>query len=125
MSVTFIKDASTLTFPASQNRQYPLSDKEGHEGVLLRTKAGVIAVDVRKAANPLQIVLSLGHMEQAFYDGLEAWFFNISKGKLYKFNYTNSITGESSVPVRWTNGFNFSVDDLYFSGEIVLEKELA
>lgn len=124
MIVRFIKDLNTLTFPADQNREYPLNDTEGHKGTLLRSGEGTIAVDVLKTSNPLQIPLTLRNITQAFYDALQNWFSNICKEKLYKFYYTNSVTGESLLLVRWINGFNFSFDGFYYNGEIVLEKEI-
>src|SRR3989338_5003416 len=104
MAVTFIQDLNTLTFPDDQQRQYPLDDALGQKGVLMRTKGGVMAVDVRKAGNPLQIPLSLVLVDQTFFSDLDNWFFNICQGKLYKFYYSNTVTGESSMPVRWVNG---------------------
>lgn len=125
MAVTFVKDASTLTFPAGQNRWYPMSDSEGHKnGALQRTGTGAIAVDVRKGENPKQLNLSLQKMDSSFFNDLKAWYFNTVKGKAFKFNYSNDVSGESSMPVRWVNGFNFSFDGMYYSGEIVLEKEI-
>ncbi len=124
--VTFTKtaDSNILTFPTDQNREYPLNDTEGHKGALLRTGGGTIAVDVRKTSNPLQIPLTLRNITQAFYDALENWFLNVCKNKLYKFYYSNDVTGESLLAVRWINGFSFSFDGFYYYGEIILEKEI-
>jgi|SRR3989304_4080125 len=124
MPVTFIKDLNNLTFPSDQNREYPLNDKEGQKGTILKTKAEMICVDVLKSSNPKQIPLSLSLIDGTFYSNLMNWFLNICKGKTYKFQYTNDVTGESGLYVRWLNGFKFSFDGIYYKGEIILEKEL-
>lgn len=122
--ITFVKGTDTLNFPSDQNRGYPLNDSLGQKGVLLRTKVLVMAVDVRKADTPLQIPVVLKLVSQAFFGDLENWFLNVCKGKLYNFYYTNSVTGETNLPVRWVNGFDFAWADGYWSGTIVLEKEI-
>ncbi|HAP66861.1 MAG TPA: hypothetical protein DCQ99_03410 [Nitrospinae bacterium] len=124
MSVTFNKDSNILTFPSDQNREYPLNDAEGQKGNVLKTKAEVICVDVHKSSNPKQIPLSLSLIDGSFYSNLMNWFLTVCKGMTYKFQYTNDVTGESGLYVRWLNGFKFSFDGLYYKGEIILEKEL-
>ncbi|MBI3582370.1 MAG: hypothetical protein HY096_00285 [Nitrospinae bacterium] len=124
MSVTFQKDFNNLTFPTEQNREYPLNNQEGQKGNVLKTKAGTIAVDVLKSSNPKQLSLSLSNIDGTFYSNLLNWFLNVCKGMVYKFQYTNDVTGESGLYVRWVNGFKFSFDGLHYKGEIVLEKEL-
>lgn len=124
MSVTFVKDANTLTFPDTQNREYPLNNAAAAKGVLQRTKQNIISYDARTTDNPGQFPLTLEYIDQTFFDQLKDWFYNKVQGRLFQFNYTNSVTGESSLPVRWVNGFNFTDDGMYYSGNIVLEKEL-
>lgn len=124
MAVTFAKDANTLTFPTDQNREYPLDDAIAAKGVLQRTKQSTIVYDARTTDNPRQIPLTLKYIDQAFFDNLKDWFNTKVQGRLYKFNYTNPVTGESALAVRWVNGFDFTDDGLYYSGNIVLEKEL-
>ncbi len=124
MLVTFIKDSNTLTFPSTQNRGYPLNDAEGQKGTVLKTKAEVICVDVLFSSNSKQIPLSLQHIDGTFYGELVSFFLTVCKGSLFKFQYSNDVTGESGLYVRWINGFKFSFDGIYYKGEIILEKEL-
>jgi len=124
MAVTFDKNASNLTFPTGKNRNWPVDDSEKHDGVILRTAAGIIAFDERMAANPLQIPLQLTEVVPSFYNDLYSWFTTVCHGKLYKFNYSNGVTGESNLSVRWINGFDFNYSKRYHSGLIILEKEI-
>lgn len=124
MSITFQKNTDILNFPSKQNRKYPLNDKEGQKGVLLRTAADVPIIDIRLSSNPKQLPLSINNIDNTLYTSLKNWHSNICIGILYKFQYSNDVTGESGVYVRWINGFNFQFDGQYYKGEIVLEKEL-
>jgi len=124
MAVTFVNGATTITFPADQNREYPLDDELAQRGSILRTAVNVPKFNELKSADPLVIPLKLSGVSQAFYDDLENFFYNVVEGALYQFNYTNGVTGESNLPVRWINGFDFTDGGKYYSGIIILQKEI-